>query len=184
MSISISGYENLSLKLNNTWIMQSDLRNWDHIKEMIAFVKSGGFWTEENLKQYAESHGLQRVSPLIAISKFDDGLNFIHDGHHRCVATYLAGRNWLRSDEYIVKEWNYEEYCEIAPHNGWYTPFNPKIHVRTADFSKFKSQAKILFESDPVEAVDWLYQHLKDYRTDRIIRYLPELSAMMNYPRP
>ena len=179
MPISIKGISD-QYPLNTLRVMQADLRHWDHMKEMVAFVKGGGFWTQEYLEQYSREQKLPRVSPLIAISRFEDGLDFLHDGHHRCVATWMAGRDYLRSDEFVLSNWVYEDYLEIAPHNNWYTPFNPKTHVRTADFAKFKAEAKERFANDPHAAVDWLYEHLQDFRTDRAIKYVPELAAIVS----
>lgn len=163
--------------LSDLLVMQSDLRHWDDLKSMIAYVQKGGFWTPEYLSEYAKEKGLDRISPIIALSRFEDGSIFLHDGHHRCVATWLGGRDYLRSDEYTRSDWTYDDYLEIAPHNGWYTPFDPRTHVRTADFGAFKKEARIRFNQDPMEAVDWLYEHMGDFRTPRTLSYLPELAA-------
>jgi len=179
MSISIRGVSD-HLLLNELIVMQDDLRHWDTIKEMVAFVKGGGFWTQEYLEKYSKKKKLPRTSPLIAITQFEDGLRFLHDGHHRCVATWLGGREILIPDEYQVSSWVYDDYLEIAPQNNWYTPFNPKTHVRTADFGRFKVEAKERFQQDQKEAVDWLYDHLDDFRTVRTIKSVPELAAIIN----
>lgn len=163
--------------LNNLKVMQADLRYWDQMPDMIAYVKSGGLWIQENLEQYSKQKKLARISPLITISEFEDNAHFLHDGHHRCVATWLAGRKFLYPQEFQMNSWLYDDYLEIAPHNNWYTPFNPKTHVRTADFAKFKIEAKERFSKDPIEAVDWLYQHLEDFRTIRKINYVADLAA-------
>jgi hypothetical protein len=160
-------------------VMQADLRHWDHMKDMVAYVKQGGFWTPEYLAEYSKEKKLPRISPVIAISRFEDGTDFLHDGHHRCVATWLGGREYLRTDEYQLTHWVYDDYLEIAPHNNWYTPFNPKTHVRTADFAKFKAEAKERFNTDPKEAVDWLFEHLDDFRTIRTIKNVPDLAALV-----
>ena len=171
--------ENFLLK--NLQVMQNDLRHWDDIGEMVAFVKGGGFWTQEYLEEYSIKNKLSRVSPLIAISAFaEDGRYFIHDGHHRCVATWLGGRDYLAPNEFVIFPWTYDEYLEIAPQNNWYTPFDPRIHVRTADFSKFKAEAKKRFKVDQKEAVEWLYDHLHDFRETRTITGVPELADVIN----
>lgn len=160
--------------------MQNDLRHWDDMGEMVAFVKGGGFWTQEYLTEYSDKNKLSRVSPLIAISRFEDGVHYLHDGHHRSAATWLGGRDYLAPNEYVIFPWTYDEYLEIAPQNNWYTPFDPRIHVRTADFSKFKTEAKKRFQIDSKEAIKWLYEHLDDFRTTRTIRSIPELAEVVN----
>ena len=178
MLISIKGIGD-QYPLHSLKVMQADLRHWDHMDEMISFVKKGGFWTQEYLEQYSKEQNLSRVSPIISISRFEDGWDFLHDGHHRCVATWLAGRDYLRSDEFVLTNWVYEDYLEIAPHNNWYTPFHPKTHVRTADFAEFKAKAKERFAKDPHAAVDWVYEHFDEFRTERLIETVPELASLI-----
>ncbi len=122
---------------------------------MIDFVKSGGFWTIEQLKRYATSTNTYCCFP-IQINEFEDGFKCLHDGHHRCVSTYLAGRDYLRRDEYQITCWTYREYLEINHENRWYTPFDPRTHLRTHDISDFKAKAYKLFCKDPIEAVQWI----------------------------
>ena len=159
--------------------MQNDLRNWDKMNEMISFVKEGGFWTQECLQQYSFKNNLNRNPPLIAISKFEDNIDYLHDGTHRCVATWLGGREFLIPEEFKITSWFYEDYLKIAPQNNWYTPFNPKTHVRTADFSKFKIEAKDRFDKDQKEAIIWLQNHFDDFRTIRTVENLPELADLI-----
>jgi len=68
---------------------------------MINFILSGGHWTEESLR----AHSGKDRADLIYISQFEDGMLGIHDGHHRVTASFLAGRNSLREDEYVLKHW-------------------------------------------------------------------------------
>lgn len=178
MSISIQGTSDHYL-LKDLRVMQNDLRQ-HNMTDMVAFVKKSGFWTQECLKLFSQNKKLTRVSPLIAISRFEDGLDFLHDGHHRCVATWLAGREYLAPEEFQITFWKYDDYLDISPQNNWYTPFNPKTHVRTADFAKFKAEAKERFQEDQKSAVDWLYEHLDDFRTIRTVNNVPELAATIN----
>lgn len=168
---------NDKLWLENLFVLQADLRHWADMESMVEYVKNGGFWIKEYLEEYSKKKNLSRVSPIITISLFEDGLKFVHDGHHRCVATWLGGRNYLKADEYTISNWKYKEYLEIAPHNNWYTPFNPKTHVRTPDFAAFKAEAKIQFSNNSEEAVNWLYKNLSQFRTTRKINTVPELAS-------
>ena len=108
----------------------------DEMQAMVDFVRSGGRFTEEALA----SHDPARKS-LIAVSKFGDGCHFIRDGLHRSVAIYL-GRDdpVLHEDEFVVESMTYDMYTGPAVDKGWYTPFDPRIEVRKADFHEFKQQ--------------------------------------------
>lgn len=167
------------LLLDDILVMQADLRHWDHILEMSEYVRNGGFWTEDYLEIYSKGRNLARISPLIAISRFEDAKFFIHDGHHRSVATYLGGRDYLRNDEYILTDWSYDQYLEISPENGWYTPFDPRIHVRKADFGNFKKLARDKFANNPEEAFRWVLDNLEEFRCDRTFGHVKELAAKM-----
>ena len=180
--------------LNNLRLMQSDLRHWETIDEMALFVKNGGFWTLDYLKEYSELNNLPRVSPLISITKFEDGECYLHDGNHRSVATWLGDRTYLREDEYVLTESTYDYYLEFAPHNNWYTPFDPRTHVRTPDFAKFKKSAKEFCEkfkiyptetwsvgiSNHAMAEPWLVKHEHEYMMPRDLNFLPELALLKN----
>ena len=167
-----------NLLLKNLMVLQADLRHRNDIQTMAEYVKNGGYWTKECLEEYSKSQKLTRISPVIAISQFEDGLQFIHDGLHRSVSTWLGGRDYLRPDEFVLTNWKYEEYEEISPQNNWYTPFNPKIHLRVADLSVFKKEAKEKFKADLEAATEWLWQNSDKFRVNRIgvILNIPQFS--------
>ncbi|HEX6985217.1 MAG TPA: hypothetical protein VF170_07560, partial [Planctomycetaceae bacterium] len=96
--------------LADLWVTQNDLRDWRQVEEMVRFARDGGTWTAATLSEFAEAHHLRRVSPVIQISRFEDGRAYVHDGHHRAVSTHLSGRGHLRSDEYELTDWRYEHY--------------------------------------------------------------------------
>lgn len=164
------------LALDSLLVMQDDLRHIDGIADMCDYVVAGGFWTPEYLSQYSKGKN-QKVSPIIQISRFEDGSDYVHDGHHRCVGTWFGGRTYLRDDEYKLTEWSYSLYLEINPANGWYTPFDPRQHVRIADIMGFKSEARERFAINPAEAYDWILANSARYRRDKKFRTVPELAA-------
>lgn len=170
------------LPLEDLVVMQDDLRHWDHMGDMIQYVRHGGFWTAEYLKNYSAAMKLPRVSPLIAVSRFEDGKSYIHDGHHRSIATFLGGRDYLREDEYHLTEWAYSKYLEIAPENGWYTPFDPRLHVRTADFADFKHEARDRFQKDHQTALQWVLDNVNRFRTERRLWSLADMAAKSHCP--
>jgi len=111
---------------------------------MARLVREGVFWSKDYLCEYALAFD-QKTSPLIQLSLFEDGLIFIHDGHHRCVATHLGGRSWLRSDEYVVNKWTYADYKALNPAANWFTPFDPRSTIRLPDLKSFKDRMKKKF---------------------------------------
>lgn len=151
------------MNLEKLLVTQDGLRHWASVQEMADYVRSGGFWTADYLAKFSRQYKLSRTSPVIALSRFEDGLVYVHDGHHRCVATYLGGRNYLREDEYGLTDWLYSQYTETNHRNGWYTPFDPRTHLRTANFANFKRQARRLYTADPVHAEEWVRENASLY---------------------
>jgi hypothetical protein len=164
------------MKLSNLLVMQSSLRHTNDMSQMISYVANGGFWTQEFLNEYSLRNSLPRVSPLISVTRFEDGLCFIHDGNHRTCSVYLGGRDYLREDEYFITDWKYSDYMEINPKKNWYTPFDPKVHARTADFFAFKAEAKLIFEKEPHNALSWLENNYHKYRVKKQIHSVIELA--------
>lgn len=129
------------LEIKNLKVMQDGFRLPEQqILEMIRFVENGGRFTTESLAK----HNPNRTS-LIAITQFEDGQLFIRDGFHRTAAIIL-GRHGsdipqtsvLFEDEYVIEPMTYDMFLKTNIHNGWYTPFDPRIEVRKSDFFDFK----------------------------------------------
>lgn len=160
----------MSISLKTLNVMQEDLRHWNDIFDMSYFVSNGGIWNKNTLENYSLKNTLENYS-LIVISVFEDGQKYIHDGLHRCVATYLGGRDFLYPEEYKIKEWKYKDYTDFAPENEWYTPFDPRTHLRIANLKEFKEKVKELCEKDKKKALEWiesnslLYKHLRKFLT-------------------
>ena len=160
----------MNIRLIDLNVMQESLRHWEDIQDMSYFVSNGGKWTKDFLENYSLKIN-SKNSSLIVISVFEDGKKYIHDGLHRCVATYLGGRDFLFEEEYIIKEWKYEDYTDFAPENEWYTPFDPRTHLRIANLSDFKEKVKKLCEQSQKDALDWIssnsfaYKHLRQFST-------------------
>jgi hypothetical protein len=162
--------------LNELIVTHNRLRHPKDIERMVEFVSIGGYYTESMLGQFAKNESLSRVSPLIQIARFEDGKMYVHDGHHRAVSCWLAGRQEMPHDEYQITDWTYQQYLEISHENGWYTPFDPRIHVRTPDFNKFKKEARQRFlESDHSQ---WINENVHLFREDRKIITVEELSHL------
>ena len=128
---------NGSLQLDTLGIMHDEIRHKHQVVEMSWFVRDGLFWTRDVLRAHADKHHTPIPHP-IAIARFPDGRMMIRDGHHRCLATYIGGRAYLRHDEYTVETYTYEMYAEINFEVGFVTPFDPRTEVRVPDFTAFR----------------------------------------------
>lgn len=149
---------------------------------MIEHVSSGGQWTIEYLQVYCKKEKLKKPSPLIQIREFEDGRRYIHDGHHRCVATWLGGRRTLFPEEYVLTACTYDYYWEVNHGNGWYTPFDPRRHQRLADFDVFKQEARQKFVDDPDNAEKWCWDNWPRYRIECRNVILPEMALSLRLP--
>lgn len=120
---------------------QGALRNWEQVGRMTDFVASRGVFDRKSLDTYAAEWGL-RLSPLIQVSRFEDGQMFLHDGHHRVYSIWKGGRLVLIECEFEVTDWTYAQYLEVNASQGWYTPFDPRSEVRLPDFRSWKMEVE------------------------------------------
>jgi hypothetical protein len=160
------------LSLDRLTVGQHGLRySAEHLHRMMDLVADDGMWTESALREYAAQHNLPEPS-LIQLSEFPAGpdgtsLLLVHDGHHRLVATHLAGRTFLDPQEYRVTRWSYEDYLAVNFHCGWVTPFDPRSHARTADFAAWKRQILEVARVDPARAERLIREQAAAYRVPR-----------------
>lgn len=140
------------LDINRLFVTQHKLRYLDQLSQMVKFIREEGIWNEAALLEHARLYHPGRVSPLIQISRFPDGQDYIHDGHHRIITTWLGGRPFLLPEEYEITKWTYDEYLEINLPKGWMTPFDPRTHCRRPDLHEFKNSVRSMISED-VEAL-------------------------------
>lgn len=144
--------------------MQSGLRKSrkDFLK-MLEYIESGGKFNKESIE-----------GPLICFTKFEDGKLFIRDGLHRLCAVQI-GRRYppsgfeeftLEPDEYMIEEMTYSMFLEINLDKGFYTPFDPRTHVRKPDFSDFKNKVLQLL-SDKKDPTEFILSNSKSYLIER-----------------
>jgi len=150
------------LQLDTLGIMHDEIRHKRQVVEMSWLVREGLFWTKDVLRAHADTHHTS-VSHLIAIARFPDGRMMIRDGHHRCLATYIGDRAYLRHDEYVVETYTYEMYAEINFEKGFVTPFDPRTEVRVPDFTAFRQEVFRLHARNPEEAVAFIRQNKSRY---------------------
>lgn len=158
---------NPNIELNKLMVMQDRLRHTAQITKMVEFVKNGGFWTQEVLRQFAVDNGLSRVCPVMEVIVLPDEHLMIHDGHHRAVSIWLAGRTYLRGDEYINKYWTFEDYLGVNFKNRWVTPFDPRTQIRIPDIGPFKKAALDLAAVNEDAAREYIEKNKHQYVLDR-----------------
>lgn len=153
------------------------------IQTMKEFVLRGGIWKTEVYERSAYIlHGAEGISsPLIAITRFEDGTLLIQNGHHRCRATREV-REFLYEDEYLISDRIVRGYEEINFSRGFVTPFDPKTEIRLADFSAFKAKVLELSKTDPDAAAEYVMQNPHLYKRPRTILRVMELR-LENIPR-
>lgn len=165
--------------MDDLFITQEGLRNCDQLDKMIEWVRNGGFWTKDVLLAWNKAHE-GRSSHLIQVSRFEDGTEYLHDGHHRAVATWLGGRHYLRPDEYQSTDWLYSDYIEANLKNGWFTPFNPCKEVRVPNFCGFKTQAQALLSEGEDKSLDFIRANKSLYAAPRTMLRIRELAATVS----
>lgn len=116
----------------------------EEMQGMLEYVRSGGIFADP----------IKHKRPIV-ITRFEDGKLFIRDGFHRTTSIYLARPSKLiYPPEYEIENMTYDMWINANHHNGWYTPFDPRIEVRRADFFGFKNEVIELMKSrDPSEFI-------------------------------
>lgn len=165
------------LKIDQLIVMQNAPRYVEGIDEMAAFVKGGGFWTKEALEKWANEYKTF-PAPMIAISAFEDGTYYIHDGHHRILATLIGGRDYLRDDEYVETRWSYLSYMTANLEKHFVTPFDPRIEVRLPDFHNFKGNVLDVAKTNVPGALKLIADKKLRYCEPRKIKTVQELLAI------
>ncbi len=161
-------------------VTHNDLRNHSSIDAMVSFVEKGGFFTQKALEEFAANNNTSRVSPLIQVSQFEDNYDYIHDGHHRVVACWIAGRYFLSPQEFELGNWTYQRYMTPNIKTNWFTPFDPRTQARIPDFAVFKHEAmrrKVAGENHE-DIVAWILSKTELYRTVKEITSVEELSQV------
>jgi hypothetical protein len=160
------------LKIADLLVTQNILRNFRQIDGMVEHVDGSGLWTAQTLNEFnKDSKG-----HLIAISEFPDKSRYIRDGHHRCFATLLSGREHLADSEYVITPMTYEQYMSVNFDVGWVTPFDPRHEVRLSDFMDFKQLAMYMrSDHSDEEVIDFIKQNKFKYMCPRSIHTVAEM---------
>lgn len=160
------------LRIEECFITQQGLRNVSQLKSMVEFVKGGGHFNKD---------GLKAPGPLIHIVRFEDGQLYIQDGHHRMCAMVLADRPFLWGDEYVVEDWEYQDYKDVNSDVGWLTPYDPRIEVRYPDYSDYKHEVQsYLNKKGKSVAIEYINHHSHLYSCQRNFYHIRALIDRMD----
>ena len=131
-----------TLKVADILVTQTSLRDFDQLKQMINFVRTGGLFDEGSLGSYAIRNSINRAAPRIEVARFEDGIMAIHNGHHRAMAIFLGRKDKsLHSSEFFIREWKYKDYTDIVlPH--WVTPFDVINELRLSELHYWKDKVR------------------------------------------
>ena len=161
------------INLDNLYVTQSSIRNWDRVVRMIDFVRNGGIFTNEFIQQYHNDESSINHQPM-KIKIMPDDKHFLHDGHHRAIALWIAGRKELYPEEYTTHNWpSYESFSEVNLSVGWVTPLDIREEIRYPDVVPFKERVLMLPCEDQL---DYIMAHKSEYCHPRNgINYVSDL---------
>lgn len=180
------------LNLTSLKVTQQSLRNPDQVFEMVEFVRQGGVFSIEAIRDYTEMipGPIPRDIQLIAIvmipgdyGKATPPQYFIRNGHHRAVSIFLGGRGFLTPEEYVIENRTWSEFEDIhflhtdGSWMGWVTPLDIRTECRLLEFGEYKHRVREIYEQDgPDTAVDFIRANKKLYCESRRIVIVPQLA--------
>ncbi len=168
------------IEVSDILVTQASLRDKGQIVAMSRFLKTGGVFDEENLGSFAIRNGL-KVSPLIEIARFEDGIMAIHNGHHRAIAAFLArGNKKIYSNEFFIRDWSYADYRDIVlPH--WVTPFDVLREFRVGDLSPWKKEVREYYVLNGEERTrQFILDNKSKYATNRYFYTVGDMVSRLN----
>ncbi len=151
---------------------QEQFRNWKNIEKLRSFLISGGQFTVQD----------NRNDIQISIDRSDskETKYYIHNGHHRLIALWLAGRMELAHSEYRSLDWSYRDYLTFQPEIGFVMTFDPRSEVRIGEWHALKKEILRRYD-DPNQgleaALDFRNQVHHRYTEQRTIDSLADLAS-------
>jgi hypothetical protein len=120
----------------------------------------------------------------LAISRFEDGKLFVHNGHHRIAALIVAKMTHLAADAYTITNWTYADYLEINWTCRYLTPFDPRTESRVADLATFRRAVEnlFLFGASLPTIETFIRTQTQLYKCPRRLRSFTELAALEFHP--
>jgi len=162
--------EHTDLEIDTILPTQCGLRNYGQVAAMVTFVREDGFFTADKLRSHSA------YDSLMSIRRFEDNSLFLHDGHHRMLAIWLAGRNFIRTDEFELTTWQYKDYTASNIEAGFLTPFHPQKEVRRAEFHSFREEAREIAKVSAEEAIAFIEKNRDRYCQHRDCWHIKEIK--------
>ena len=168
------------LEIDKLLVSQESIDH-EKVQSMKEHLESGGIWNVERLLSYSENQSLTRhghdglLSPLIAITRFEDGTLMVQNGHHRVRAT-REFRDFLHEEEYIISDWQTHEYLQVNFERTYVTPYDPRTHIRLLDFGDYKRKVLELAAIDQEAAMEYIKTHTDDYCKERIVHKVMDME--------
>eukprot|EP01114_Cavostelium_apophysatum_P020652 TRINITY_DN6981_c0_g1_i1.p1 TRINITY_DN6981_c0_g1~~TRINITY_DN6981_c0_g1_i1.p1 ORF type:complete len:253 (-),score=38.49 TRINITY_DN6981_c0_g1_i1:34-738(-) len=147
-------------------------QNREKLQQMINYVAKGGLFDDQELRRYKkEKH---KETDRITLAKFERTeqtiphcCTYIWDGHHRVLAMYLGGRNYIDPSEYrIITNFRYDLTAKKHLSSGFVTPFDPREEVRLPGFYDFKKEAL-----EEIRRHNWSESEIDEYLEKNASRY-------------
>jgi hypothetical protein len=76
-----------------------------------------------------------------------------------------------------LTKWSWDDYLAVNFACGWVTPFDPRTHVRTADFITWKQRVLEIARDDPAIARQIIHEESSVYRQ---LRRYTDLDSLAN----
>ena len=152
---------------------QEDFRSFSKILRMTKFVEKGNAFVPDVLKGFGDDR------PILIMNVRDEQLQdqklYVHDGHHRILSILLGGRTSLKPLEYKYNSVRMSDYEHASFENGWFTPFNPRLFLRSKNFMEWKMLIKHTYDlHGPEEALKVVNKNKEHYTKPRSVHSFEE----------
>jgi hypothetical protein len=162
-----------SFKIKKLKPTQNGVRDFQLVHELADFVRQGGVFS-------CRGEGPCNYQNKIKIARFEDGVNYVRDGHHRVSAVLIAGRDYLDWDEVVVEDWKYEQWLLPNLEVGWVTPHDPRYEVRVHDLSSWKEKLRELNDIDKLSSIVRLRENYCEFRKSSIYNTMVEFLSYIS----
>lgn len=162
------------INIHTLQVTQNGLRNTPQLKNMVEFVKRGGYFNNSALTAFHVT-GQRNDKPSLMHIADIEGQLFIHDGHHRAMAILMGGRSLVDESEFKIFQYSWEEYIKPNLEKKWYTPFDPRVESRLADLTRFKKMMHCCDEFEELQLFA-IKNFAHYYKTERKFTWLYEME--------
>ncbi len=94
--------------------------------------------TQNKLRHRTKAIQVTDLTKPIVLTRTEDGVLYIHDGHHRLFGLWKSGVRALDESYFKIKDYTYMQLMDINLEVGWVTPIDFRTHCRRPDLSEYK----------------------------------------------